>query len=129
LRSDPGSPPDFVDAVLEIVDSIPPGHVMTYGDVAAALGSRGARMVGQIMARYGDRVPWWRVVRAGGLPPVEHERAALERYRAEATPLRWPTSRQTGGDAFESYRIELADALWWPLGSDQLGSDQLGSDQ
>ncbi|RXZ45755.1 MGMT family protein, partial [Agromyces binzhouensis] len=55
----------FVDAVLAVVSDIPPGTVMTYGDVAATLGSRGARAVGQVMARYGGDVPWWRVVRAG----------------------------------------------------------------
>lgn len=80
-------PDSFVDRVLEVVDAIPPGRVMTYGDVAAALGSRAARMVGQVMAFYGSEVPWWRVVRAGGHPPVKHEHLALEHYRAEGTPL------------------------------------------
>lgn len=102
----------FVDAVLEVVASIPPGHVMTYGDVAAVLGSRGARIVGQIMARHGEHVPWWRVIRAGGLAPTGHERAALPHYRTEATPLVWPAS--VSGDAFDSYRVDLAAARWWP---------------
>jgi alkylated DNA nucleotide flippase Atl1 len=39
------------------------------------------------MAHHGDEVPWWRVVRAGGLPPSCHEAEALEHYRAEATPM------------------------------------------
>ena len=43
----------FVERVLAVVEAIPPGRVMTYGDVAATLGSRAARMVGQIMAYYG----------------------------------------------------------------------------
>ncbi|MET0976432.1 MAG: MGMT family protein [Leifsonia sp.] len=77
----------FVAAVLEVVDSIPAGHVMTYGDVAATLGSRGARVVGQVMARYGSDAPWWRVIRAGGHPPVDHEERALAHYRDEGTPL------------------------------------------
>jgi len=86
--SDPDSGRDsFVERVLEVVDGIPPGRVMTYGDVAATLGSRAARMVGQIMAYYGSDVPWWRVVRAGGRPPADHERIALQHYRAEGTPL------------------------------------------
>ncbi len=59
---------DFVSRVLEAVDAIPPGRVMTYGDVAAAIGSRAARGVGQVMAYYGSDVPWWRVVRASGHP-------------------------------------------------------------
>jgi alkylated DNA nucleotide flippase Atl1 len=80
---------DFAGAVLAIVDDIPPGLVMTYGDVAAELGSRGARAVGRVMAMEGASVPWWRVVRADGRPPDGHEDAALEHYRAEGTALRW----------------------------------------
>lgn len=97
-----GRPDSFVDRVLEVVDAIPPGRVMTYGDVAATLGSRAARMVGQVMAFYGSEVPWWRVVRAGGHPPVKHEHLALEHYRAEGTPL----LRGAGA----AYRIDLRAA-------------------
>ena len=96
ISDHPGS---FVDRVLEVVDAIPPGRVMTYGDVAATLGSRAARMVGQVMAFYGSEVPWWRVVRAGGHPPVKHEHLALEHYRAEGTPLL--------GGAGAAYRIDM----------------------
>ena len=71
---------DFVGAVLEVVASIPEGRVMSYGDVAAAIGSRAARGVGQVMAYYGSEVPWWRVVRASGHPPQCHEDRALEFY-------------------------------------------------
>jgi len=78
---------DFVSRVLAVVESIPPGAVMTYGDVAAAIGSRAARGVGQVMAYYGSEVQWWRVVRASGHPASGHEDRALERYRAEGTPL------------------------------------------
>lgn len=92
-------PADFTSAVLAVVASIPPGHVMTYGDVAAELGSRAARGVGTIMARYGSDAPWWRVIRAGGMPPSGHEDRALAHYREEGTPLRW-----TSGGA---YRVDL----------------------
>jgi alkylated DNA nucleotide flippase Atl1 len=78
---------DFVSRVLEAVDAIPPGTVMTYGDVAAAIGSRAARGVGQVMAYYGSDVPWWRVVRASGQPASGHEARALEHYRVEGTPV------------------------------------------
>ncbi len=92
---------DFVAAVLDVVASIPEGRVMSYGDVAATIGSRAARGVGQVMAYYGSEVPWWRVVRASGHPPVCHEGRALEHYRTEGTPLRWS---RDGSD----YRIDLA---------------------
>ena len=98
----PAAPPrDFVEAVLDIVAAIPPGRVMTYGDVAATLGSRAARAVGTVMARYGSDVPWWRVVRASGEPPAAHEDRALPHYRAEGTPLR---------ELPDGYRIDLRAA-------------------
>ncbi|EAR24996.1 DNA-binding protein [marine actinobacterium PHSC20C1] len=80
---------DFVSRVLAVVDAIPAGHVMTYGEVAATIGSRAARAVGTVMARYGSEVAWWRVVRSGGHPPIAHEERALIRYEAESTPLSW----------------------------------------
>jgi alkylated DNA nucleotide flippase Atl1 len=106
MRLNPGNP--FVEAVLDIVDSIPAGRVMTYGDVAATLGSRAARLVGQVMAQFGADAPWWRVIRASGQPPVDHEDRALERYRAEQTPLVFPS-----GPA-GPYRVDLGRARWRP---------------
>ena len=97
----------FVEAVLAVVADIPPGQVATYGDVAALLGSRGARAVGQVMARHGSDVPWWRVVRAGGRPPAGHAERARARYDAERTPLR-PTDDDDG------YRIDIAACRWRP---------------
>lgn len=88
--------------VLDVVASIPPGQVMSYGDVAAALGSRAARAVGQVMAWYGSDVPWWRVIRASGHPAVDHSARALEHYRAEGTPLLWSRSG--------TFRVDLARA-------------------
>lgn len=98
---------DFVGAVLEVVASIPEGRVMSYGDVAASIGSRAARGVGQVMAYYGDEVPWWRVVRASGHPPQCHEDRALEFYRAEGTPLLWSRDRS-------AYRVDLVHARHAP---------------
>jgi alkylated DNA nucleotide flippase Atl1 len=104
-------PLDFGGAVLEVVRAIPPGRVMTYGDVAAELGSRGARAVGRVMAMEGSSVPWWRVVRADGRPPAGHETEALTHYRAERTPLlaaAADSSDPTG------YRLDLRAARWRP---------------
>jgi alkylated DNA nucleotide flippase Atl1 len=97
---------DFVSRVLEVVSSIPPGRVMTYGDVAAAFGSRAARAVGQVMAYYGSEVAWWRVIRSSGHPPIDHESRALEHYRVESTPLKW--------SAAGTFRVDLATARWMP---------------
>jgi alkylated DNA nucleotide flippase Atl1 len=98
---------DFVSRVLDVVAAIPEGRAMAYGDVAAAIGSRAPRGVGQVMAYYGSDVPWWRVVRASGHPAIDHEARALEHYRAEGTPLLW--SRD--GSVF---RVDLATARWTP---------------
>lgn len=98
---------EFVEAVLLVVEGIPAGRVMTYGDVAGAIGSRAPRAVGQVMAYYGHAVPWWRVVPANGKPPHGHEAEALRHYRAEGTPLRAAT--EPG-----EYRIDLAAARQRP---------------
>ncbi len=97
--SDPGrlSPDEFVEAVLDVVASIPSGRVMSYGQVAATFGSRSARGVGRVMAHHGSELPWWRVVRAGGFPPPCHGDEALQHYILESTPV---TSRADG-----SYRL------------------------
>ena len=98
-----GLPTPFAESVLDLVETIPPGRVMAYGDVAAVLGSGGARAVGTVMARFGSGVPWHRVVRSDGSPPVGHEAEALRRHRREATPL---TASGT--------RVDTAAARWSP---------------
>ncbi|MFB9393652.1 MGMT family protein [Streptomyces coeruleoprunus] len=80
--------PEYAERVLEVAELIPPGRVMTYGDVAEWLGEGGPRQVGRVMALYGAAVPWWRVVRADGRLLPGHEQRALAHYREEATPLR-----------------------------------------
>jgi alkylated DNA nucleotide flippase Atl1 len=97
----------FAAHVLAIVDSIPPGRVMTYGDIAAVLGSRAARTVGQILARSGGSVQWWRVVRHGGHPPPGLNERARSHYEAEGTPLVTATTEA-------GYRIDYACARWSP---------------
>jgi methylated-DNA-protein-cysteine methyltransferase-like protein len=57
------------DAILATVARIPRGRVSTYGIVAARAGlPRRARLVGRVLAQLpaGSRVPWQRVVAAGG---------------------------------------------------------------
>lgn len=98
-----GLPTPFAESVLDLVERIPPGRVMAYGDVAAALGSGGARAVGTVMARFGSGVAWHRVLRSDGSPPAGHEAEALRRHRREGTPL---TASGT--------RVDIAAARWWP---------------
>ena len=78
-----------------MVDAIPEGCVMTYGDVAEMVGAKGPRRVGRVMSEYGAATTWWRVVRAGGHPPAGLEDEALAHWRAEGTP--WSAARSAAG--------------------------------
>ncbi|HKB31374.1 MAG TPA: MGMT family protein [Streptosporangiaceae bacterium] len=78
----------FADRVLGVVERIPAGRVMSYGDIAEYLGEGGPRQVGRVLAQWGGAVPWWRVIHADGSPPPGHERAAHAHYLTESTPLR-----------------------------------------
>jgi alkylated DNA nucleotide flippase Atl1 len=82
-----GEVSEFADRVLELVDMVPPGTVVTYGDVARMLGTRSPRSVGQVLARWGTEVSWWRVVRADGTPPPEHAAEAMPQLVRERVPL------------------------------------------
>lgn len=89
MSSDAATAPvdDFAEAVLSLVESIPAGHVMTYGQIAAVLARGGPRGVGGVMARDGQAVAWWRVVRANGTLPAHLMIDAQEHWRLERTPL------------------------------------------
>ncbi|MFE7760252.1 MGMT family protein [Streptomyces sp. NPDC057438] len=100
--------PEYAERVLEVADLIPPGRVMTYGDVAEWLGEGGPRQVGRAMALYGGAVAWWRVVRSDGVLLPGHELRALDRYRVEGTPLR-EASRTAEGHV---PRVDMRRARW-----------------
>ncbi len=95
-------PEEYVEAVLSLVEQVPPGRATTYGALAAAVGVAGPRQVGRVMATYGGAVPWWRVVRADGRLPLCHDGEALAHHRQEGTPLR------------DAVRLDLPRAMWWP---------------
>lgn len=103
-----GAPNEFAERVLEAIDLIPAGRVMTYGDVAEWLGEGGPRQVGRVLALYGGDVPWWRVVRSSGVLLPGHELSALAEYRSEGTPLR------LAGPATEGHvpRVDMRQARW-----------------
>ena len=93
--------PPFAAAVLDLVDLVPRGKVVTYGDVAELIGSGGPRQVGQVMSVYGHLVSWHRVILASGALPPGHEREAAKLLHAEGVPFR------AGGD-----RVDLRSARW-----------------
>ncbi|MGW1276962.1 MGMT family protein [Streptomyces tsukubensis] len=100
--------PDYAERVLDVAERIPPGRVMTYGDIAEWLGEGGPRQVGRVMALFGGAVPWWRVVRADGTVLPGHELEALAQYRTEGTPLR-PAPPSADGHV---PRIDMRRARW-----------------
>jgi alkylated DNA nucleotide flippase Atl1 len=96
---------DFASRVLDLTEKIPPGRVMSYGDIAEYLGAGGPRQVGRVMSLWGGGVTWWRVVHADGSLLNGHERIALAHYREEGTPLR------LGADGRPS-RVDMRRARW-----------------
>jgi alkylated DNA nucleotide flippase Atl1 len=94
---------DYSARVLDVVDAIPPGQVMAYGDIAEYLGAGGPRQVGRVMSRYGGGAPWWRVIHADGTPAAGHDAVALRHYLAEGTPLR---------SARPPVRVDMRRARW-----------------
>ncbi len=100
-----GMPDDFASRVLDLTEAIPPGRVMSYGDIADCLGTGGPRQVGRVMALWGGGVAWWRVIHADGSLLAGHEREALRNYLAEGTPMRTASDGRPG-------RVDMRRARW-----------------
>jgi methylated-DNA-protein-cysteine methyltransferase-like protein len=59
----------FTQKVIQIIQAVPPGKVVSYGQVAVYVGvPRGARQVGWTLKRIEEsiRLPWWRVINNEG---------------------------------------------------------------
>ena len=91
----------YLDDVAPLVDAIPPGRVLTYGDVAELTGWGAPRAVGAVMAQHGLELPWWRVVRADGSLVAGLLGRARVHWADEGTPL------VRGGQG-----VDLALARW-----------------
>lgn len=92
---------ELSDLVLDVVDRIPPGRVMTFGAIADHLGRGGPRGVAGVMARHGFEVTWWRVVRADGTLPPYLMVDAQPHWLIEGTPIRRGL-------------VDVRQALWLP---------------
>src|SRR3954452_5281730 len=89
----------FAKRVLDVVDQIPRGRVMSYSDVAEYVGSGAARAVGRVMAAYGAEVPWHRVLRNDGPCATHKPDHQLELLRRERVPMR-------------GSRVDMSRARW-----------------
>ena len=77
----------FYDHIYGLLEHVPPGRVVTFGQLAALAGApRAARAVGYAMNNlsWESRIPWWRVLNAAGAisqragPGPDIQRARLE---------------------------------------------------
>src|SRR5215472_11185052 len=98
-------PPEFAERVLGITEGIPPGRVMSYGDIAEYLGEAGPRQVGRVMSQWGGGVAWWRVIHADGSVLDGHEREALAHSRYEGTSMRCAPNGEVSG-------VDMLRARW-----------------
>ncbi len=97
---------EFAENIYAYVAQIPPGRVMTYGQLAALCGDpRAARIVGGV-AHFGpEELPWHRVVnKQGGLAAGFHGGRAEQARRLEAE----------GVEVSEDYLVDVDSLLWWP---------------
>ena len=79
---------DFTTAVIETLERLGPGDVMSYGEVAEEAGFPGAgRAVGNLLATT-PGLPWWRIVAQSGRLAPGHERRQSELLRAEGVRVR-----------------------------------------
>ena len=69
-------------AIRRVIASIPAGKVATYGQVAEAAGyPHYHRQVAQVLRKYGDALPWHRVLGAGGQIKTGLDSALEQRLR------------------------------------------------
>jgi len=96
----------FKERVYDLVAQIPPGRVMTYGQIAALCGSpRAARQVGGV-AHYGPPgLPWQRVVnKQGGLASGYHGGREQQKKDLEAE----------GVKVSDDFYVDVTRLIWWP---------------
>ena len=114
----------YNERVFRIVRRIPPGRVMTYGQIAELLGEGyTARTVGFVMHTADDGVPWHRVINAQGacstvrvLLPGNKQQRMLEaegvefngRDRCDLSRYRW-TPEEAQADTDEA-KLDSAQA-------------------
>lgn len=93
----------FTERVIRIIQEIPAGYVMTYGQVAAAAGSpRGARQVVRILHSMSSKyqLPWHRIINIKGEISLagDDQRELLEME----------------GIQFKNGKVDLMTHRWFP---------------
>lgn len=104
----------FKELVYVVVAQIPPGRLMTYGQIAAMCGSaRSARIVGQV-AHWGPiELPWQRVVNKIGRLADGYTTGGLEGHRRDLAA--------EGVAVDDDYKADIDKLIWWPENLDLSG--------
>jgi len=87
---EPKAPADFTPletAIAEVMRTLQPGDIVTYGEVAEEAGYPGrARAVGRFL-KHNDGYAWWRVVNSVGRLVPDNEVRQAELLRAEGVAI------------------------------------------
>ncbi len=105
---------EFAQRVYALVEQIPSGRVMSYGQIAAICGNaRAARIVGGI-AHFGPAdLPWHRVVnKKGGLAAGYHGGRRTQKEHLEAEGV------EVFGEA-DTYWVDIDKLIWQPFLGDK----------
>jgi methylated-DNA-protein-cysteine methyltransferase-like protein len=110
---------EIQEAVYTFVRQVPPGKVVTYGQVADSIAavSLTPRQVGAIMRYAPEDVPWQRVIGAGGYLPIVKRSPELKLRQQELLEREGVIflSRETG-------RVDMQQSQWLAQGVRTQGS-------
>ncbi len=82
------------EAIREAIRAVPSGKVATYGQIAEAAGYPGChRQVAQVLRKYGDALPWHRILGSGGQIRTTRESALEQRMRLEMEGVKFRGAR------------------------------------
>lgn len=98
----------FKQQVIQTIQSVPKGKVVSYGQVAAVAGSpRAARQVGNILRAYQLELPWWRVVNSSGYISIKGNWTATKETQAYLLGLEGIEVLENFYVDMEKYRYKL----------------------
>lgn len=113
----------FQESVIRVVNQIPVGKVVSYGQVALYIGlPRSAREVGWILRGLNDlqKIPWWRVINNAGIISIKGNTNADANLQMELL-------QSEGVDVDINYRIDI-QKYRWVASKEELQSLQLDAD-
>ncbi|MFC0523833.1 MGMT family protein [Pontibacillus salicampi] len=98
----------FTAEVIRIIQQIPKGKVMAYGQIAKFAGNpKAARQVVRVLHSMGEKyqLPWHRVINSKGEIGITDEEAFQEQKL---------TLQEEGVDFLNDKRIDMAQYQYWP---------------